>query len=106
MVSAGWTKGMEMWASLLAWGMLGPDQGGGQTIDDDIVAYYEPLPNEARTGFPVTFDAAGTCQYAATGSRQLVPAAALEYAWDFSDGATGSEQRAAHSYEQPGVCQS
>jgi PKD repeat protein len=101
--SAGWMKGMEMCANLLAWGMLRPDQGGGQTTNTDVVAYYEALPNEAEPKVPVTFDATGSYRYATAGSRVKVPESQLAYSWDFGDGTTGSGRTVSHAYEKGGV---
>ena len=100
--SAGWMKGMEMCANLLAWGMLRDDQGGHQAADGDVVAYYEALPNEAQATEAVAFDGGGSYQYASAGSRTLVPAENLRYRWDFGDGATGSGQRVQHAYAKAG----
>ncbi|CAA9501521.1 MAG: hypothetical protein AVDCRST_MAG30-1945 [uncultured Solirubrobacteraceae bacterium] len=104
--SAGWMKGMEMCANLLAWGMLRPDQGGGQTTNDDVVAYYEALPNEAEATVPVNFDATGSYKYLTAGGRDLAPAEELEFSWDFGDGTTGTGRTVQHAYEKGGVYRS
>ena len=101
--SAGWMKGMEMCADLLAWGMLREDQGGHQAVDGDVVAYYEALPNEAQATEPVRFDADGSYQYAAPGSRERVAADALSYAWDFGDGSTATGRSVEHAYAKAGT---
>jgi PKD repeat protein len=106
MFSEAWMDGMEMCAHLLAWGMLRSDQGGTQTNDEDVIAYYEALPNEAEVKKPVTFDAAGSYRYANAATRTLVPEAQLAYAWDFGDGTTGEGRKLDHSYAEPGVYQS
>jgi PKD repeat protein len=100
--SAGWMKGMEMCANLLAWGMLREDQGGAQAVNGDVVAYYEALPNEAPVNKPVVFDARGSYEYDDPGARTLVPGDRLEYEWDFGDGTTGSGQKVQHSYATAG----
>jgi PKD repeat protein len=105
-ISEGWVKGMEMCAQLLAWGMAQPEQGGAQTTDGDVVAYYEALPNEATARKPVRFDAGGSYQYADAGQRSFVDESLLEYSWDFGDGTTGSGKRAEHVYATPGVYES
>ena len=101
--SAGWMKGMEMCANLLAWGMLRGDQGGAQTANTDVLAYYEALPNEAQAKAPVNFDAAGSHQYASVASRSLVDGSQLSYSWDFGDGSSGSGREVQHAYAEPGV---
>jgi hypothetical protein len=100
--SEAWAKGMEMCASLLSWGMLRDDQGGAQTTDNDVVAYYEALPNEAIARAPVTFDAAGSYQYADKDARTYVPDSQLEYTWEFGDGATATGKTAEHAYAVAG----
>jgi len=92
-----------MCSQLLAWGMLREDQGGHQASNGDVVAYYEALPNEAQATEPVTFDADGSYQYTAAGSRERVPAESLSYAWDFGDGGTGSGRTVDHAYAKAGV---
>jgi PKD repeat protein len=102
--SEAWAKGMEMCASLLSWGMLREDQGGAQTTNNDVVAYYEAQPNEAIARGPVTFDASGSYQYADKDARTYVPDENLEYTWEFGDGtpnATGKTVE--HSYAVAGV---
>lgn len=49
-VSEGWAKGMELCAHLESWYMLQPEMAGGQTANQDVVAYYEALPNEVEIG--------------------------------------------------------
>jgi Zn-dependent M28 family amino/carboxypeptidase len=88
--SEGWMKGMEICSQLESWYMLQPNMGGAQTASSDPVAYYTALPNEAIVDQGVTFDGSGSYQYAATGTRQLVPDANLEYRWDFGDGTTAT----------------
>ena len=85
--SESWAKGMEFCAHLLAWGMLQPDQGGAQRVNNDVVAYYEALPNEAKEDQKVRFDASGSYQTPAAGP--------LEFSWDFGDGnsAHGRDRR-------------
>ncbi|MDP9389151.1 MAG: M28 family peptidase, partial [Actinomycetota bacterium] len=90
-VSEGWMKGMEMCAHLLAAFMLQPEQGGARPAGDEVVAYYEALPNEASVGRPVRFDATGS---SAPGGG----AAGLEYLWDFGDGATATGRVVDHTY--------
>jgi len=105
-MSEGWIKGMEMCAHLLAWGMLQPDVGSGTPVaDGDVVAYFEALPNEATAGKPVSFDAAGSYQYASIGSRELVDPSALRFRWDFGDGTSGTGRMLDHVYTKPGVYQ-
>ncbi|HEX2084583.1 MAG TPA: M28 family peptidase [Solirubrobacteraceae bacterium] len=99
----GWIKGMEMCAHLLAHGMLQPEMGGGQATDNDIVAYYEALPNEALQNQQVRFTADGTYQYANAATRELVPEDQLEFTWDFGDGTTGTGKTASHSYQDIGI---
>ncbi|HEX2084594.1 MAG TPA: M28 family peptidase [Solirubrobacteraceae bacterium] len=106
MFSEPWMDGMEMCAHLLAWGMLRADQGGAQTNDTEVVAYYEALPNEAEVKKPVTFDAAGSYRYANAATRELVPDAQLAYSWDFGDGTSGEGEKVDHLYAQPGIYQS
>ena len=104
--SEGWAKGMEMCAALLSWGMLRADQGGAQTLSPDVVAYYEALPNEAVVNEPVTFDADGSYQYAALGTRQRLDEAKLSYSWDFGDGTTATGKTVRHRYGEIGVYRS
>ena len=84
--SEGWAKGMEMCAQMLAWGMLQHDQGGAQSVNREVVAYYEALPNEAFRYEPITFDASGSYQYSSTSTRTRVNEDDLEFRWDFGDG--------------------
>ena len=100
--SEGWTKGMEMCAQMLGWGMLQPDQGGAQERNGDLVAYYEALPNEAAEDKPVRFNADGTYQYAAADGGSFVDESAFEYSWDFGDGSTGAGERVEHVYTESG----
>ena len=100
--SAGWMKGMEMCADMLAWGMLRRDQAGGQTVNGDVVAYYEALPNEAAVGEPVAFDASGSYEYDDPATRSQVPDSQLEYSWDFGDGTTGTGRTVSHSFTTAG----
>ena len=109
MFSEGWIKGMEMCSHLLAWGMLRGDQGGAQTVNtdsNDLVAYYEALPNEAVTRKPVNFDASGTYLYTNAATREKADASQFTYEWDFGDGSTGSGRQIGHFYAEPGVYQS
>ena len=101
--SEGWMKGMEMCAQLLSWGMLRGDQGGAQTTNEDVVAYYEALPNEARARRPVNFDAAGSYRYSDDAARTKVDESQLSYSWDFGDGSTGTGKQLEHTYRDPGV---
>ena len=101
--SDGWIKGMEMCANMLAWGMLREDQGGAQTANTDVVAYYEALPNEAQVRRPVTFDAAGSYRYSDAATRTKVDDSQLSYSWDFGDGTTATGRDVDHSYAEPGV---
>ena len=98
-MSEGWMKGMEFCAHMLAWGMLQPDQGGAQVVDDRVIPYYEALPNEAGQDEPVHFDAGGSYQEL-NGSPE---SAHLSYTWDFGDGTTGSGRRVYHRYSRTGV---
>lgn len=98
----GWIKGMEMCAHLLAWGMLQPEQAGATPVNDDVVAYYEALPNEARAGQAVKFDASGSHQRV-SGRPQ---ASHLEYRWHFGDGTEGNGAVVNHVFAQPGVYES
>lgn len=100
--SESYAKGMEFCSHLLAWGMLQPDQGGGQTASSDVVAYYEALPNEAIEDQRITFDASGSYQYASVASRTFVPDSELEYRWDFGDGSTATGKKVEHAYAQVG----
>ena len=100
--SAGWMKGMEMCSNILAWGMLRADQGGAQATSNDVVAYYEALPNEAQVKAPVTFDAEGSYQYTAVPARALLEGDQLEYTWNFGDGTTGTGRAVDHAYAEPG----
>jgi PKD repeat protein len=100
--SEAWAKGMEMCSSLLSWGMLRSDQGGAQTTDNGVVAYYEALPNEAIARGPVTFDASGSYQYLDKDARTFRPDSELEYTWDFGDGTTGTGKTVEHSYAVAG----
>ncbi|MDQ3995422.1 MAG: M28 family peptidase, partial [Gemmatimonadota bacterium] len=105
--SEGWAKGMEMCSHLLAWGMLQHDQGGAQATNRDVVAYYEALPNEAFRHEPVKFDASGSYQYAASGSRERVSEDDLEFRWDFGDGSGPAYGKVVqHAYTGIGVFQS
>ena len=104
--SESWAKGMEFCSHLLAWGMLQPDQGGAQTRNGNIVAYYEALPNEAKEDQKLTFDASGSYQYADPATLAKVPADQLEYTWDFGDGESGSGVNAQHEYDTAGRYQS
>ena len=101
--SEGWIKGMEMCAHLLSWGMLQPEHGGGQTINNDVVAYYEALPNEALVSQRVKFDASGSYQYASLTTRERVDESKLEFKWDFGDGTSGEGREAEHAYSVPGT---
>ena len=101
--SEGWAKGMEMCASLLSWGMLRSDQAGAQTTQNDVVAYYEALPNEAIARGPVTFDAGGSYQYLDKNARTFVPDSQLEYKWEFGDGTTATGKVVEHSYDVAGT---
>ncbi|MDQ3739433.1 MAG: M28 family peptidase [Actinomycetota bacterium] len=100
--SEAWAKGMEMCASLLSWGMLREDQGGAQTTDEEVVAYYEALPNEAIARAPVTFDASGSYQYDDKDARTYVPEDQFEYTWEFGDGSTGTGKTVEHTYAVAG----
>ncbi|HYF26044.1 MAG TPA: M28 family peptidase, partial [Baekduia sp.] len=101
--SESWAKGMEFCSHLLTWGMLQHDQGGAQTADRDVVAYYEALPNEAIAGQKVAFDATGSHQLADTGAgRAKVPASELTFTWDFGDGTSGAGQTTEHQYREAG----
>ena len=95
----GWIKGMEMCAQMLAEGMLQPDQGGTQTADPSVVAYYEALPNEAIANQKVTFDAGGSYQYDQIATRSSVPGDELEYRWDFGDGTSATGKTVQHAYK-------
>jgi PKD repeat protein len=94
---------MEMCASLLSWGMLRPDQAGAQTTQNDVVAYYEALPNEAVARGPVTFDAGGTYQYLDKDARTFVADSQLEYKWEFGDGTEGTGKTVEHAYDVAGT---
>jgi len=100
--SDSYAKGMEFCSHMLAWGMLQPDQGGGQTASTDVVAYYEALPNEAIEDQKITFDATGSYQYESVASRTYVPGSQLEYAWEFGDGTTARGKKVEHAYTQVG----
>jgi PKD repeat protein len=100
--SESYAKGMEFCSHLLAWGMLQPDQGGGQKASTDVVAYYEALPNEAIEDQKITFDAEGSYQYASVASRTYVPESQLEYSWEFGDGTTARGKKVEHAYTQVG----
>jgi PKD repeat protein len=104
--SEGWAKGMEWCAHAEAWGMLQPETGGGQTRNEDVVAYYEALPNEAIQRQNVVFDAAGSYQYADAAARAYVDESKLEFIWDFGDGSQGSGKRVEHGYADVGRYQS
>ena len=95
----GWIKGMEMCAHLLAWGMLQPEQAGATLVKDDVLAYYEALPNEATVARPVRFDAAGSHQRVGG----LPTMDGLDYRWDFGDGSQGKGRTVEHAYAKKGV---
>lgn len=99
--SEGWAEGMEMCAQLESWYMLQPEMGGAQTVApdrNDVLAYYEALPNEAIVNQNVTFDAGGSYEYLNVGTRQTTDD--LEYLWDFGDGQTGTGKVVEHSYNE------
>jgi hypothetical protein len=85
-MSESWMKGMEFCSHMLGWGMLQHDQGGAQTANTEVTAYFEALPNEAERNKPVAFDAGGSQQYSDPVARRLVSDADLDYEWDFGDG--------------------
>ncbi|HEX2028549.1 MAG TPA: M28 family peptidase [Nitriliruptorales bacterium] len=97
-VSEGWAKGMEMCAHLEGWYLLQPEMGGAHTATEEVVAYYEALPNEAIVGQAVRFDATGSHQYADPLTRELVDDSRLNYRWDFGDGSMGTGRVATHRY--------
>ena len=101
--SEGWMKGMEMCSQVLSWGMLQPEQGGAQTANGSVVAYYDALPNEAPAGKPVRFDATGSYQYASVSDRRIGRAANLSYTWSFGDGKSGTGRVVEHTYPAPGI---
>ena len=96
-VSEAWAKGFEMCSHLLGWGMLQHDQGGAQKTSNDVVAYFEALPNEAEVNGQVTFDAGGSHQYI---NGRRVSEADLDYQWDFGDGAVRFGSSCGHAYRQ------
>lgn len=100
--SEGWAKGMEMCSQIEAWYMLQPEMVGARTATNDVVAYYEALPNEAIINQSITFDAGGSYQYADPATRALVPERDLLYTWDFGDGTTGAGKSVEHSYAEIG----
>jgi hypothetical protein len=105
--SEGWMKGMEFCAHMLSWGMLQHHQGGAQTANQDVVAYFEALPNEAERGHSVTFDGGGSYQYSDPATRKLVDKGRLQFKWDFADGsATAFGEVARHAFRTAGTFQS
>jgi hypothetical protein len=97
-------KGMEFCSHLLAWGMLQPNAGGAQTASTAPVAYYEALPNKAKGGELVTFDAGGSYQYADVAAHTAVPSTGLQYRWTFGDGTPAYFGRVVqHAYKKSGV---
>ena len=100
--SEGWAKGQEMCAQLEGWYMLQPEMGGAQNRNNDVVAYYEALPNEAIQKQRVKFDASGTYQYSDAGARSYVDESDLEFTWDFGDGASAKGKVVEHPYADIG----
>ena len=101
--SEGWAEGMEMCAQINSWYMLQPQMAGAQRVapdQNDVVAYFEALPNEAIRRQRVTFDAGGSYEYSQVLTRQVN--ADLTYTWDFGDGTTGSGAVVEHAYAQIG----
>ncbi|HEV3474018.1 MAG TPA: M28 family peptidase [Actinomycetota bacterium] len=97
----GYSKGLAMsweFCSLMsAWVMMQPSQGGLQTADNSVVAYFEtPRPN--RNGGTHTFDASGSYQYLDTAARTLKRGDELTYTWDFGDGTTGTGRVVDHTF--------
>jgi len=101
-----WMKGMEMCSHMLAYGMLQPTQGGAAPAGDEVVAYYEALPNEAEKGKFVTFDAGGSHQYANPTTRELVPESQLQFKWNYGDGRVAYGKIVKHAYRQTGAFES
>ena len=100
-------KGMEFCSNLLAWGMLQPQSGGAQTANENPVAYYEALPNEATKGQRVTFDAGSSYQYADVKARTFVKDDDLQYKWSFGDGTPAAFGKLVkHAYKAAGKYQS
>jgi hypothetical protein len=98
--SEGWAKGMEMCAHMEGWYMLQPEMGGTQLADDDVVAYFEALPNEAVPNQPVNFNATGSYRYTSAMTRDADPD--LAYHWDFGDGTSGTGATVQHPYAAVG----
>ncbi|HEX9822921.1 MAG TPA: M28 family peptidase [Actinomycetota bacterium] len=102
MASEGWMKGMEMCAHMEGWYMLQPEMGGAQTANDQVVAYFEALPNEALQNEQVTFDAGGSYRYSDEATNTIADDATLTYEWDFGDGTTGTGKTVQHGYPEIG----
>jgi PKD repeat protein len=99
--SDGWMTGMELCANLEGRYMLQPEMAGAQTSNLDPVAFMELTKPVAQQGKFVTFDAAGSYQYASLVNKSYVADGDLQYKWDFGDGSPAAFGKTVkHAYKK------
>ncbi|MDX6640919.1 MAG: trimeric autotransporter adhesin [Solirubrobacteraceae bacterium] len=86
-------QALELPATWTSYLLARPQYAGAAPAPSAPIAYFEALPNDAKPGDPIAFNAAASTDPAAGG---------LTYTWDFGDGTAGSGVAPTHRFGAAG----